>query len=630
MIVNKRILTQEEITKIIKRLESLIVTQFGTSPSEAKNLILQNKNLIHADPTQLSDSIFLFNTKYGLKDYQIKQLFFNEPLLFFNKEYVLNREKYFSDTLYMSPRQFGFVLINNPKAITLPEERIGNYINSYSNLAKLPKSFIKNILTKTTYFCSPNNVIEDIKTKVAVLMELGISYEDISNNPSICGNTMSTLLRKAKLARLSGLKMSDYIDCKYMTSDAKIYARYKAQEFGIIDIPTIYITENDFVSQTDFTTDNLIQTFPLDEDAKLSINADFKTKFPEIDAKIEQLISNVTKANNNTQPFKQPEEKSDPRCSKQDILKVFGIKQIPSDCRILYNSFDSLVFKLKVAKLDNCDMARYIQGAFMNSEEKVYARYMAQHKGLTKIPTIYLSEANYIAQTGLSTQQLQDQFPLNENARTFINTQFAEKFPDIDYAVNFLIDPTSAKINPQPEQQPKQSTKETKEDLSYELKRFMRITRLTQHQMESLADKLKNKKISDVKQLNAIALNLVTLEEFGFSKDEIIANPSVLLVNHDKLVLRIKLSKIHNRTNKQFLSSDYKSSEETVFVRTCGVKIMKLSSSSLVYETEAKFTKNFGASTDELRRYCKLDQNGIDLIDSLFAKSQQESDANEQ
>ena len=81
MIVNKQILTQAEITKIIKRLESLIMTEFFTTPSEAKNLIIQNKRLIHVDPSQLTDSVFLFKTKFFVLVNFISAINFNGDFL---------------------------------------------------------------------------------------------------------------------------------------------------------------------------------------------------------------------------------------------------------------------------------------------------------------------------------------------------------------------------------------------------------------------------------------------------------------------------------------------------------------------------------------------------------------------
>ena len=102
--------------------------------------------------------------------------------------------------------------------------------------------------------------------------------------------------------------MSDYADSKYMTSIAKIYARYKAKDVGIIDLPTIYVTESDFVAQTDFSSESLMATFPFDDKAKLALDEDFKQRFPEIDAKITEIVKNSKNETNTTEIKEDKEE----------------------------------------------------------------------------------------------------------------------------------------------------------------------------------------------------------------------------------------------------------------------------------------------------------------------------------
>ena len=642
MNIKKQVLSPPEVAKRIKHLEALIMTEFHTTPTEAKEIILRNKDLIHVDTANLSQTISLLSDKYGLKEHQIKQIFFNSPIIFFDPNEIIDKETYFQEKLGLTTTQYAFALMNNPNVIKHPKESLDGIINLYTKEAKLSDYFIKNILTRTIYFCNTKQFIQELKTKIAILTELGIPYEEIAQNPSICANKMQPFLRKIKIAKLSGFDMLKYIDSKYMTSDAKMYARYKAQEMGIIDVPTIYIKESDLVNLTDFTTEDLMKTFPFNGEAQTALDADFKEKFPELDQRINALLEASEK--NTTSQTDDDSTTSSKRDIKNNIIKAFGIASMPSNSSIFMNSIESMLFKLQLAKLDGISMDKYANGSFMCSETKAYARYMLQLSGRTQLPTIYISEQSYISETGFNAKQIQEMYPLTDEAKKFIEDRFEHTFPEIAQELKYIFNPTLEKeikrslptisetneATPQVQLEKTEQVHEQKEALSYKLKRFMRITQLSHDEVLSLGDTLTKRKHITEKDLNAIALNFTTLRDFGFSKDEIISHPLALLVNQDKLILRLKLAKIHERTNKQFLTSDFKASEETVFVRTCGVKIMKLAGSSLVYETEAKFSKLFGATTNELRRFCRLDQNGLDLIENMYAKVQQNGDESEQ
>ena len=80
MNIKKQVLSPPEVAKRIKHLEALIMTEFQATPTEAKEIILHNKDLIHVNTANLSQTISLLTDNYGLKEHQIKQIFFNSPI----------------------------------------------------------------------------------------------------------------------------------------------------------------------------------------------------------------------------------------------------------------------------------------------------------------------------------------------------------------------------------------------------------------------------------------------------------------------------------------------------------------------------------------------------------------------
>lgn len=337
-------------------------------------------------------------------------------------------------------------------------------------------------------------------------------------------------------------------------------------------------------------------------------------------------------------------------------LTEYGITEdmLSENPAILGTGFRNIDAKLKLALINGVTLEEFLVDKHYFSPANIYAKYKAKEMGIIDIETPYTSEKNLKIKTGFSTADLMKEFVWDGKAYREINQQFVDLFPEqapvinqkyheisneIKSAINeaqnqqvadLYMQVKDAKENdrltqdkesvqketPQVEPTVVAPVKERTEEDKLQMK-ARRLLGLDDFGLSVLYSGLKIKKPTEA-VVKHIAYNMQLLSEYGFKKEDILARPSVLKVDPNKLEVRIKLARINKRTDLQFLTKDYRCSEETIYARTCGVKIMKPSHSLYVYDSEEKFSRNFGSSTANLARLCKGADEGMKMIDKLY------------
>lgn len=337
----------------------------------------------------------------------------------------------------------------------------------------------------------------------------------------------------------------------------------------------------------------------------------------------------------------EPENFAETLNKRITILNIFGlsISDITNRPSIIANNTTSMRRRLKLAMLSGQDIKEYAQNKFRVNENIIWARWCAQNNGQYSInASIYARTNEFEALSEISQIDAMALYPLDPAAIKVLDKEFKEKFPEIDESLRLFYEqlhkktPTRSVDEPKPTPEPSATTNETEQKAetaektdteehssNYSITRAKRILGVNDLGLETLKVSLGIQEF-DEKILSDILANFVTLNKYGFSTPEILANPKCLTLELSDLELRIKLSRINNRTNLQFLSRDYKFGQQTIFARTCGIKILTRSNVN-VYDSEKRFAAKFGGDTETLIRLCVLDQKGIDVLNRLYEKA---------
>lgn len=331
---------------------------------------------------------------------------------------------------------------------------------------------------------------------------------------------------------------------------------------------------------------------------------------------------------------------------KFKLLEVYGIAKnmTEENPSILGNSLLKISTRIKLAMINGLELEKFVKNKnYIISEKVIYSRMMENAKHKNDPTSIYNNPL-----TNEEQYKLIQQYPFNKEAQNFVNNEFKVTFPELNRKVDVFfenlhiaretkiknslspVESSGAKAVStleQTEEKPKEIKEEKLEEQSTEsttpnhIKRAMRVLGVGEKGLNIICCSLGIEDFNEEK-LNHIMNNYTLLLGYGFDSVEILASPSCLKLDPEKLELRVKLAKINGRTDHQFLTRDYKYSEETIFARTCGVKIMarQTDKPANVYGSETKFAKSFGGDTKTLLRLCELNEKNKNVLEILYSQ----------
>lgn len=307
--------------------------------------------------------------------------------------------------------------------------------------------------------------------------------------------------------------------------------------------------------------------------------------------------------------------------AKLDYLYAMGFtpEQISAKPGLLSGSLNSISTRLIYAYCNEIPMEQYLEESlFISTEEKIHARTMACRSGLFKKDLIYEPESLFASMSGYKTSELKKVFPFTTHAKADLLREFGEKYPELS-AISVeeykkANDQITAHINSIKRNKVTRDNTENTEEQSLVSNELIIDALKTSLGVENLN-----------KNRQAIVLNNIEmLQSMGFSKEELLANPSALTLSSDRLMWRVKLARINGRTNEEFLGNDYRHDEMVIFPRTCGVKIMNTRTKATarhIYNSELVFARTFGTSTSRLSASCKLNAQGRKLVQKLYLEA---------
>lgn len=337
---------------------------------------------------------------------------------------------------------------------------------------------------------------------------------------------------------------------------------------------------------------------------------------------------------------------------KIKLLEIYGVKkesieEIPS---ILGNSILKMSTRVKLAMISGLSIDEFIHNKnFIINEKTIYSRMMENAKQGNLTPAkIYGNPLTSEEQYNLIRK-----YPFDKNAQEFVNREFSVLYPQLNAQINKFFDEmrtnreqktnsaattTVSETNKMATTIENPSTQSTKTEIELpvntaeqieekitpsHIRRAMRILGVGEKGLNIICHSLGIENF-DQEKLNHIMNTHTLLLSYGFDSVEILAHPNCLKLDADKLETRVKLARINARTNTQFLTRDYKYSEETIFARTCGVKIMARQTGrpTNVYDSETNFSKAFGGDTKTLVRLCELNEKNRNVLEILYSKSQ--------
>ena len=245
------------------------------------------------------------------------------------------------------------------------------------------------------------------------------------------------------------------------------------------------------------------------------------------------------------------------------IDSVIANEQLLSNASILLGKPDILLLKLKLAKLNGLPMEKFVNGSFMLSQNKVYARMMGVADNVVPANAVYVSkmEFNELVDSGkaLDQAQLMDKYVLGYQGIVKINGDFASAYPDIQVKIDEI---KKASILNRYKSEEKEVSDEYK--LESFKRRLKRICELTDEQVEILFERIGK---IDLDKCTNIIVNLYKLKSLGFLLDEIVKMPRILKSEPEEVELKAMMSRLIGKSDEQFLKRNYTYDANSIYAK---------------------------------------------------------------
>ncbi len=308
--------------------------------------------------------------------------------------------------------------------------------------------------------------------------------------------------------------------------------------------------------------------------------------------------------------------------SKLFILQAFGVgvEDVLNHPGVLIGNANVLELKLKLATMNGLSIDEFINGCYMYSQNKIYARMMGVSDSLVPAYAVYASTKRFeeLVDSGkaLSQEQLSSKYILN-GAKIFeINQKFAQDFPEIQAKLS------NSNLVRQQNICDTKSEKNADDDLENFKRRLKRICGLSDEQLSILLERIGELNLN---LLTNIIVNLYKLKNMGFSVDVIVKMPKLLKSKPEDNQLKAMMSRLMGKSDEQFIKRNHTYGVESVYAKFTETKEQGIAPLN-IYDSNGDFEKyllreaNQACTVNFLKSIHRLDDNAKSKIYRLYCE----------
>lgn len=268
--------------------KSIIIRELKVSEEEATGMIMKNPEIIEADLLKFQQGISNLIRRFNFDFTDIQRLILELDARQFNMHLLYEKEKLCAEELGLSTSQFGVALRKNPLILKMSDDDFKSYITAFEEDLGVDRELARNLILKTSLFgrWDPEETVISFEARMDLLNLYGITKEQIIENPGILGYRFGSIDAKVKLAQLMDVKIEHLLKDGYISGEEKIYAKYMAMKNGVIDPVDPYLSERWFFNRTGTKLSELVDRYPLTNEAIAQINNDYALKYPNEAKKI--------------------------------------------------------------------------------------------------------------------------------------------------------------------------------------------------------------------------------------------------------------------------------------------------------------------------------------------------------
>lgn len=281
--------------------EKDLQSAFNLSTSEAKELANAKSFILYTYTEILVDNIKLLNS-YGIGQDELRIIALNlNKFLYFNPTRNKHHLDFITNKYNLSKEELLSYILHNDSNFEEDNKKLADRISSFQTSLNLTDNTIRNLLIHTKNLGNINYQTNATK-KILTLRAFGIEPNNLTSF-GICDNSLDKFVLKLKLAKLNNQNLELFASASYMLGTDKIIARMKAYEMGILKDATVYSSENLIREKSGYSSQELMNMFPLTQEELEKIEEKFNLTYPAIAsqlAKIENSQLSISSATEET------------------------------------------------------------------------------------------------------------------------------------------------------------------------------------------------------------------------------------------------------------------------------------------------------------------------------------------
>ena len=397
--------TKDEI-----EFRSLMAKNYGIDAFEFNNTrnVIGAKGLNFLNTSQMEQLIPILKRDFDISESEeISKLFKNVPELFTNGfDSILSRFKFFEENFDLTRHGYKKMMMHSdPSTFTRDD-----LLETYANLKEMMQKEYGIELLKRDYVtiirnvkCGENgNVYDFVDNALKFLKDYGVDPSEIkSRYEFMVIDDMRTFETRLMLMHLLDESPNSYFNNGCRVQPTVLIERYLLYKQGQIPKNAIWLKTGEFEKLTGIK---------IDPEGHISAS-----KRIEIAKEFAKKMKNVSFA---------------------PSTELFDKKlQERSDGEIVIRSNDYLTYMLAMvlgADYKIANSARRRNTKFAD----VYARFMGVDKFMTNPNKYYLPEVDWLREGGISTPELKQMFPVEEDTADIIRRAYFEKFPEDAFGID--------------------------------------------------------------------------------------------------------------------------------------------------------------------------------------------------
>jgi len=517
--------------------------------------------------------------------------------------HIIKKQEFCEKHFGFTSEEFFAKLEASDNLLKADEETFKNSIELLSKVVGLQDNQIKVFAKLFNHFPFVN--IPHLMAKIKHINDVGIPNQVIFNNLQMLKINTNRLILRAKLAYITSYPLDLFAKYGFKNSENFLYARIRAIEEGIIHPKSkIFIAESIFNKETNHSTFDLAESFPLNEDAIIDIETTYN-KLQKINKP--WTISYVNRAYNEINNGKSVIDNV-----KSEVLTPKGdIQPTKSELE------EEAIKKVKAKK------QTYVENAQEPTVQSTYnilklfdCTPTELEKLLNKFPfitSIKTEQINELKEVLINNYDISEkEFSKSLRSNPILATKTKEDLESFNNFCREHLFMTNSQI--------KEALIKHEEIITKKPEAILTNSKLLAKELSVPLNEIAESLIKNPTVINQnperLERRIKSLKNLGFTNNEISNGLKALTVNEEVIKIRYMLNKINNRSNKEFLYKNCLTNESKVYART--MFNLMYQKELDVYAIESKYCESMNKTMNNTSIPETLSKNPSETLIQLY------------